>query len=104
MPGVVAKGLSTCDLPRKALFGCDDTGVQLFHATDGRSPIEGEGYPYHIIHSWSRYESAGGRPSIALEFGQDQGKFELHFETPQGQEICSAMRQYATELATTLRR
>ena len=54
MPGVVAKGLSTCDLPRKALFGCDDTGVQLFHATDGRSPIEGEGYPYHIIHSWSR--------------------------------------------------
>ena len=63
MPGVVAKGLSTCDLPRKALFGCDDTGVQLFHATDGRSPIEGEGYPYHIIHSWSRYEPAGGRPA-----------------------------------------
>lgn len=102
--GVVAKGLSTIDLPRKCLYGCDDTGVQLFHATGDREAIDGEGYPYHIIHSWSRYEPQGGKPSIALEFGQDQGKFELHFETEKGQDICSAMRQYATELATKLRR
>ncbi len=92
-PGVVPKGLSTIELPRKVLYGCDDTGVQLFHATGSREPIEGEGYPYHIIHSWSRYEPKGGKPSIALEFGQDQGKFELHFETDRGQEICSSMRQ-----------
>ena len=92
-PGVVAKGLSTVDLPRKCLYGCDDTGVQLFHATGSREPIDGEGYPYHIIHSWSRYEPQGGKPSIALEFGQDQGKFELHFETDRGSEICSSMRQ-----------
>eukprot|EP01043_Picozoa_sp_COSAG02_P052823 COSAG02_NODE_5750_length_4068_cov_1.970522_2_plen_536_part_00 len=92
-PGVVPKGLSTIELPRKVLYGCDDTGVQLFHATGSREPIDGEGYPYHIIHSWSRYEPKGGKPSIALEFGQDQGKFELHFETDRGQEICSSMRQ-----------
>lgn len=73
-PGVVAKGLSTVDLPRKCLYGCDDTGVQLFHATGDREAIDGEGYPYHIIHSWSRYEPQGGKPSIALEFGQDLGE------------------------------
>lgn len=64
------KGLSAVELPSQMLFGCDQTGVQLFGAAD-RAAIEGECYPYHIIHSWSRYEltvSKGRfcRPTVSL--------------------------------------
>jgi hypothetical protein len=45
VPGAVPKGLSAQQLPRKVLFGCDETGVQLFSADKDRTPIEGEGYP-----------------------------------------------------------
>lgn len=52
----------------------------------------------------NRYEPEGGEPSIALEFGQDQNKFELNLGTKRGKDICASMRAFATELATTLRR
>jgi hypothetical protein len=59
---------------------------------------------YHIIHSWSRCEPEGKAASVSLEFGQDQNRFELHLATPEGEKICASMRQFATTLATTLRR
>ena len=50
-----AKGLTTVALPETVLLGIDMTGVQLF---DGRTRalIDGEGYPYHLIRSWSWHQ------------------------------------------------
>ena len=99
-----AKGLSSVELPMQVLFGCDETGVQLFETGGDRAAIAGEGYPYHIIHSWSRSQPPNAKPSISLEFGADQNRFNLQLQTHQGGEICAAMRTFATALATTLRR
>lgn len=50
-----AKGLTTVALPDSVLMGIDMTGVQLFDRKT-RALIDGEGYPYHLIRSWSWHQ------------------------------------------------
>jgi len=98
-----AKGLTTVVLPDKILLGIDMTGVQLFDAKT-RALIDGEGYPYHLIRSWSWHQPTDDDWYVVLTFGEDQKGFRLQFHTDEGKEICAKMRAFATELAVNLRK
>ena len=98
-----AKGLTTVALPHRILLGIDMTGVQLFDAKT-RALIDGEGYPYHLIRSWSWHQPSEDDWYVVLTFGEDQKGFKLQFQTDEGKEICAKMRAFATELAVNLRK
>lgn len=98
-----AKGLTTVALPDQILLGIDMTGVQLFDAKT-RALIDGEGYPYHLIRSWSWHQPAEDDWYVVLTFGEDQKGFRLQLQTDEGKDICAKMRAFATELAVNLRK
>lgn len=102
-PMAPAKGLTTVALPARILMGIDSTGVQLFDAKT-RALIEGEGYPYHLIRSWSWHQPSDDDWYVVLTFGEDQKGFKLQFLTDEGKDICAKMRAFATELAVNLRK
>ena len=101
--GGIAKGLTTVVLPEMVLMGIDMTGVQLFDGKT-RALIDGEGYPYHLIRSWSWHQPSEDDWYVVLTFGDDQKNFKLQFQTDEGKEICAKMRAFATELAVNLRK
>merc|ERR1711939_127973 len=102
-PMAPAKGLTTVALPNLVLMGIDMTGVQLFDGKT-RALIDGEGYPYHLIRSWSWHQPSEDDWYVVLTFGDDQKGFRLQFQTEEGKEICAKMRAFATELAVNLRK
>eukprot|EP01052_Picozoa_sp_SAG31_P008291 SAG31_NODE_416_length_15934_cov_7.384970_10_plen_289_part_00 len=97
------KGLCAGQLPSKVILGIDDTGAQLFDGAT-RQPIAGEGYPYHLIRSWSWHQPADAAWHVVLTFGDDQKGYRLELGTQKGKEICAKMREYATLLAVNLRK
>jgi hypothetical protein len=82
------KGLTAFVLPPVVLLGIDDTGAQLFDGAT-KNAIDGEGYPYHLIRSWSWHQPKDSPWHVVLTFGDDQKGYRLELATEMGKEICA---------------